>query len=87
MKIRVIENDYEENPLEPYDLILTTITIGEQRISGAWYCCHKCKEEILINGHTIIQNPDGTITITPSLVCPTEGCTGHYHITNSEVVE
>ena len=51
-----------------------------------WYCCHECGNDILISDHTITHHSDGTFTVLPSLVCPTEDCTGHYHIRNSEIV-
>ena len=52
-----------------------------------WYCCHHCGDDILVSDHTITENDDGTITIEPSLVCPTEGCSGHFFIEKSEIRE
>ena len=55
---------------------------GKQAI---WYCCHECGEDILISDHIITGTIETGITVNPSLVCPTEGCSGHYWIKNSEI--
>ena len=52
-----------------------------------WYCCHHCKGTILASDHTITEHDDGTITLEPSLVCPTENCSGHFFIKKNEVTE
>ena len=84
LKINLVGSDVHF--LKPYDLQLTKITDGDQIFNGAWYCCHHCKTDILIRDHKI-ENNNGIITITPSLVCPTENCKGHYWIRNGEIVE
>ena len=80
MKIEIVSHD-KRYKLKPGQAYLTKLDDK----AALWYCCHVCKEEILVSDHQITQNSDGTITVTPSLVCPTEGCTGHYFITNSEI--
>ena len=42
----------------------------------ALFCCPKCGEAASLFGHTIAV--DGTVT--PSVVCPQEGCTFHEFI-------
>lgn len=86
MKIRLVGSG--DDLMNKGDLQLTTIIDTNLKgVKAAWYHCHHCDEDILIKDHQIQQLPDGTISITPSLVCPTEGCKGHFYITNSEVLD
>lgn len=81
MKIKIVEAQSGRWKMNPGEAYLSKLD-GKPVM---WYCCHLCKEEILVSDHKITHNPDGTITVTPSLVCPTLGCSGHYFITNSEI--
>ncbi len=81
LKIEIVPWEQGRAKLNPGEGYLTKL---DNKLA-MWYCCHLCKEIILISDHAITQNPDGTLTVTPSLVCPTAECTGHYFITNSEI--
>lgn len=81
MNVEFVRSRIGYKVLNPGQAYITSLD-GEEAI---WYCCHVCEEIILINDHKIIHESDGTITIEPSLVCPTEGCTGHYWMKHSEI--
>lgn len=66
---------------------LTNLLKDGIRNKALWYCCHHCGNDILVSDHTITENEDGIITISPSLVCPTIGCSGHFFIEGSEIRE
>lgn len=85
MKIELIEQYPTNTDLQKGQGHLTRLTKDNKTSLALWYCCHECGEDILVSDHTITINPDKTITVNPSLVCPTEGCTGHYWIKNNEI--
>jgi len=85
MKIDLIPWRNGQDKLNPGEGYLTKLEQNGVVKLAMWYCCHICHEEVLVSDHNVTMNPDGTVTVTPSLVCPTKGCTGHYFITNSEI--
>ncbi len=50
-----------------------------------WIACYLCGLEAPTLSHTLTENSDGTVTISPSLMCPKEGCPAHYYIRNSKL--
>ena len=79
MKLDLVapEKRFILKPGEGYVTNLTTDGITKRVL---WMCCTVCEQTILASDHTITEHSDGTITIEPSLVCPTEGCTAHFFI-------
>jgi len=49
-----------------------------------WYiCCPECGICARLQNHTITEHEDGTVTLSPSLLCPgveCGRCTAHYFI-------
>jgi len=72
--------------LEKGQAYFSNLRQGDKVKEVLWLCCYKCGEDGLLSDHTITKNPDGTITVSPSIVCPNDKCDGHYHIKNSEIV-
>jgi len=55
-----------------------------------WYdCCPKCGIVAALSNHTVVEEDDGTITVTPSIVCQCDRkgakCDAHYFITKSVI--
>lgn len=48
--------------------------------------CYKCNFHAFTSSHNHTFHEDGTVTLTPSVVCPKEGCDAHYYIRKSEIV-
>lgn len=84
MKLEIVP--YTNQPRLKKGQAYFTMMRGETRLKKVlWIKCFECGQEVLVMNHQIYENPDGTITIQPSLVCPTEGCTAHYYIENSNI--
>lgn len=60
-----------------------------QKEPDTWYmCCPGCGLRAGLPDHGITENSDGTVTISPSLVCPhvdTGKCTAHYFVEQNKI--
>lgn len=91
MKLELVSAE-NEPVLKPGQGYLFNL-IDEEKIKRRcmWLACYICGAVSMTSLHTIVENPDGTITVngfkgTRSLKCSKEGCPAHYFIDNSEIV-
>jgi len=50
-------------------------------------CCYKCGYIAFTSKHSHEWHEDGSVTLSPSVVCPSTVCDAHYWIKNSDIVE
>jgi hypothetical protein len=51
-----------------------------------WFLsCIDCGKEGALSSHDVQLHEDGTVTVSPSIQCPFDGCKAHYFIRRSEV--
>lgn len=60
------------------------------QMEATWYiACPECGGRASLASHQITENPDGTLTISPSLLCPgnypPQRCTAHYFIERNQI--
>ena len=48
--------------------------------------CYKCGAGGFTSLHKNTENPDGTITLDPSVMCPAD-CGAHYYIRDSKIIQ
>lgn len=49
----------------------------------SWFiCCPQCKGCGNLGGHTIQKHEDGTLTVSPSILC---GCGAHYFVERNRI--
>lgn len=57
---------------------------------GYWYdCCPVCGIVASLKNHTVVEEPTGVLTVSPSVVCPCdrcgEKCKAHYFIIRNKI--
>ena len=65
---------------------LSAVFAPEKPNSKYWLRCHKCGISANLGDHEVTIN-NGSITISPSIMCPVQGCGAHYWIKDSEVTQ
>lgn len=50
-----------------------------------WVCCPGCGLVSVASRHTITEHADGTVSFSPSLLCPKPGCGTHYFIERNRI--
>ncbi len=91
MKLELVAGD-EVTDLKPgQGYLFNLIDFDKTKRRCLWIACYLCGAISMTSLHTIVENPDGTITVngykgSRSLKCSNEKCPAHYFIDNSEIV-
>ena len=89
MKVTVIQypkNDWmpKTQPGAPYLFVLSSPYDPAKPNSKYWLRCYKCGLTANLGLHEV-QITGDNVTISPSILCPREGCGAHYWIKDSQI--